>query len=409
MRLSEKAYRNNFLSFLWHGAFLALTVSFVEVNTIIPSMLIKMGGTPFLLGLLTTIMLGGASIAQLLFAGLLLNSTRKKKFLLLGINLRIIALFGLAFLFYTTTRVNNNTVILLIFLLISLFSFSGAFANISYTDLLGKTVKKESRKTFFTSKQIINSVGMLSSALIVRELLKMYEFPHNYGLLFVIAGGLLLIASLGFWKIIEKETIISEHKRFFTFIKRIPSEIKKNPNLKQYLFITNTLGVGMSIPPFLILFAKEQFTLSAAFVGNLLFFITTGMLLAGLFLFKHAKRFTYKQLLFISLTLTTSTLLVAALTQNSARAYQLIFIISGMFIATYKVAIGGFLLEISNNENRIAYAGIAGAGSMLPLLSPLLAGAFIPNIGYTITFMIVVGIIIASYYFIKQIECKVQE
>ena len=50
----------NFLSFLWHALFLALAKNFMDVNTIIPAMLIKSGGTTTDLGILTAIMIGGA-------------------------------------------------------------------------------------------------------------------------------------------------------------------------------------------------------------------------------------------------------------------------------------------------------------------------------------------------------------
>lgn len=55
MQLSEHNSRSNVQSFLWHAVFLALASNFMDVDTIIPSMLIKAGGTAFHLGLLTAI------------------------------------------------------------------------------------------------------------------------------------------------------------------------------------------------------------------------------------------------------------------------------------------------------------------------------------------------------------------
>lgn len=83
---------------MWHATFLALTVNFVDIDTIIPSMLLQAGGTAFHVGLLTAIMVGGARLFQLLFAGFISNKEQKKGYLLAGINLRIVSLFGLALL-----------------------------------------------------------------------------------------------------------------------------------------------------------------------------------------------------------------------------------------------------------------------------------------------------------------------
>lgn len=405
MELSAKNSKNNLIAFLWHAVFLALTVSLVEVNTVIPAMLLTLQASPFLLGLFTTITLGGAGFAQLFFAGILLNRPRKRGALLLGINVRVAALFGLALTFACSKRLDTTMTLVILFVLITVFSLSGAFANISFTDLLGKSIKKEVRKTFFSSKQIINSFGLLLSTLVARAILKASEFPGNYLLLFLLAGSLLLIASLGFWQLKETEGPV-RRRSFGSFIRQIPAEVRKNPNLKRYLGIMNTLGVGMGVPPFLILYGREHFHLTAEVVGNILFFITAGLFLAGLFLFKFASRFTYKELLFGSLILQLVTLTGAALVQGSAVAYLFVFSFAGMFIATYRISIGGLLLEISNNENRTTYAGIAGAGSVAPLIAPLVAGAVQPWIGFLPLLIGVTLMTGSSFFFIRGIVCK---
>ena len=90
MELSETKSKINFNSFLWHSVFLALASNFMDVDTIIPSMLIKAGGNSIHLGVLTAIMLGGSSLFQLVFAGFLSNQSFKKRYLLIGINYYVI-------------------------------------------------------------------------------------------------------------------------------------------------------------------------------------------------------------------------------------------------------------------------------------------------------------------------------
>ncbi|MEN8163629.1 MAG: hypothetical protein ABFS37_05825 [Acidobacteriota bacterium] len=405
MELTKRNSRNNLLAFLWHAVFLALTVSLVEVNTVVPAMLLKLGASSFLLGLFTTITLGGASFAHVFFAGILLNRPRKKGALLLGVNLRVGALFGLGLTFAWSDRLGRSTTLVILFLLIALFSLSGAFANISFIDLLGRLIKKERRKAFFTAKQIINSAGLLVSTLVARAILKGVDFPGNSVVLFSLAGMLLLVASLGFWRLREVEGE-GYRRSFFSFIRQIPEEIRRNPNLKRYLGIMNTLGVGMGVPPFLLLYAREHFHLTAEVVGNILFFITSGLLVAGLFLFKFAARFTYRELLFAALGLVLATLLGAVLLQGSATASLFVFTLAGMFLAPYRMAIGGLLLEISTVENRTVYAGIAGAGSILPLIAPLMAGAVLPLVSFFPLLLVTVLIVASSGFFIRGVVCK---
>ena len=72
----------------------------------------------------------------------------------------------------------------------------------------------------------------------------------------------------------------------------------------------------------------------------------------------------------------------------------------------FGIARNGILVEISNNENRAIYAGISGAGSILPTIFPLIAGILISACGYNITFIIVSLIIVTSFVFIKKLNCR---
>jgi MFS family permease len=403
--VTEKDSAHNFKAFLWHSAFLALASNFMDIDTIIPSMLIKAGGNSIHLGILTAIMLGGSSLFQLVFASFLSGKSQKRKYLLSGINLRVSALLSMAALFVFASGLPDWAVILLIFILISIFSFSGSFANVSYVDILGKAVQDVKRKKFFSMKQVIDSIGLFASALVVRKLIDYYEYPVNYSVLFLFAGLLLLAASLGFWKIREPVLHGAKKSGFINFFRMIPSEIRQNKNLKYYLLLINTLGLGLSLLPFFILLAKDEFGLSFQAIGNFLLFRTLGMLAAGLILYKFSRRFIYRNLIKSLIILAGILPVFALLMVRFPDWYKFIFILSGMFFSIYKVALNGVLLEISTNENRATYTGISGAGNILTTLFPLFAGLLISALGYWIVFPFVSLIIFSSYIFANRLSC----
>jgi len=406
MQISEKRSKINFRSFLWHAVFLALASSFMDVDTIIPSMLVKAGGNSVLLGFLTAIMLGGSSIFQLIFAPILSKNSLKLKYLLLGINFRIVALLLMSAMFFFSQSLKGDTIILLIFVLISIFSFSGSYSNVSYIDILGKSVREEIRKKFFSIKEIIVSLGVFLSAIVVRDLLKRFDYPYNYSLLFIIAGVLLLIASLGFWNLREIHSINPVKRNIIDFFKLIPGEIRRNQNLKYYLLTINTLGIGKGFLPFLILFAKDNFDLSYKFIGNILLFRISGMLLASFVFYKLSKKINYRTLLVIAVIIGSVIPVLALSLSDNQIYYQFIFILSGIFVSLFKMSNSGILLDISTNENRTIYAGIAGAGKIFSTIFPLLAGLLIFYIRYTAVFIIVSVIILLSYFFVRKLNCK---
>jgi MFS family permease len=405
MTLSEKESARNYKAFIWHGLFLALASNFTEVNTVIPSMLIKIGANSVHLGILTAIMFGGASFMQLFFSRMLASQSYKKKWLLLGINIRVLALAGIASLFLFYVRLTPAVIFILVYLLITLFSFSGSFANVSYIDILGKTINDRRRKHFFSLKQLFTSAGFLISALLARQVLKHTSYPQNYSYLFFIAATLLFIASFGFYAIMEK-TPSGLKDKGGSFVKSMKREVKANANMRNYLLIINTLGIGVSLIPFIILLVKESSGLTFDKIGNFIVYQTIGMLAGSLTLYFMAKKFRYKSVLTFDVILGVSIPLIALFLRSRPEIFQYIFVLTGIFTSTYKVSVNGMLIEISTNENRTLYAGMAGAGNILPMIFPVIAGVFIKFAGYFTAFTATALVMALSILAISKLKCK---
>jgi MFS family permease len=98
--------------------------------------------------------------------------------------------------------------------------------------------------------------------------------------------------------------------------------------------------------------------------------------------------------------------IAALLLREAAGLYALIFIFSGIFIATYKTAAEGILLEISTDDNRATYAGISGAGSVLTTIFPLVAGFLLKTLGYMPVFVGVSLLVLSSLIFVFRLDCR---
>lgn len=407
--LQAKNYKQNFRVFLWHAVFLALASNFMDVDTVIPSMLLKFGGSSVHLGLLTTIMIGGASFMQLVFSLSLASKEFKKKYLIIGINLRIASLFALAFLFLKSDSVSHSFALILIFVLISIFSFSGSFANISYVDIVGKVIDKSKRKQFFSLKQLFTSVGFIISAFTVKKLINHYEFPVNYSVVFLIAAVLLLIASFGFYRIVEVEKSGKGETKLLRFLKNIPVEFKKSKNLRNYIFTLNTLGIGISLIPFMILLAKENMDLSFSLIGNIIVLRTLGMLISSLIFYFVSKKISYRNILYMAMILGSLLPFFSIVFIDNTILFQSMFFFAGFFVSSFKIAKGGIIVEISNNENRTFYAGLSGAGGILSILFPILAGYLVQIININFVFVLMGILMLLSIFFIKNLNCKIYE
>ncbi len=405
MTLPAAISRRNFYSLLWHAGFLAFAQNFIDVDTIIPAMMVDAGGTAVHIGILIAIMLGGSSFTQLFFAPFISNFSYKKRFLLVGINSRIIALLLLGIMLYYSARIIGDYEILMIFLLITIFSLGGAFANVSYTDILGKSLDEGSRKPFFSIRQVVSGLILFGSAFLARYVLGRADYPVNYSHMFFVGFFALSIASLGFWnlkEVVPSKLVVRGPKHFFQIIK---GELKQNRRLLYFLGFINTMGISITLLPFVILYAKTNFGLESTGTGNYLLFKVMGGVLTGLLLFIFSGKYKYRLLLYVNGVLALIVPLIVILLPGIS-SFNLVFFLGGIIFATYSISLNGVLLEVSGTSNRTLFTGIAGAGNILPAIFPLLGGWMIKHFGFVPYFILFMGVILSSFYFIYRLRCK---
>lgn len=86
--------------FLWHAFFLAITMSMIDFNTVFPSLISSLTGSKIIFGAIYSIIFGVPLIFNIIFGHYLSSKKYKKKYLLLGINLRAFSFLGMSFFTY---------------------------------------------------------------------------------------------------------------------------------------------------------------------------------------------------------------------------------------------------------------------------------------------------------------------
>jgi len=406
--MSTGTSQHNFKAFLWHAAWVALTVTFTELNTVLPALILQAGGSQIQVGILTAIMVGTPMLAQLFFAGLLTPRIYKKPFLLTGINLRVLALLGIAWLL-GQTGISGGGLLLQIYLWLLLFTVSGAFAGVSYTDILGKSVEGEDRKRFMVLRQTIASLGVLASALIARQVLQVYGYPGNYRLLFLLAAACLFLASFGFWALRERPTrVVLERGNFGEILRFIPRALREDANLRNYVFFNNLAGFAITLMPFYVVLAKERYPGSVELVGNFLLLSIVGLILSNLVWHQVVRRWSFRGVL-LAWSLLAGLLPLVALFlsfQENLLYYVPVFFLGGASISAQRIAADGVLLEISDESNRTLYTGINGAFNLSIALFPLLSGFLIHWLGFAPIFIVAACAMLLASRFARRLQCE---
>lgn len=167
----------------------------------------------------------------------------------------------------------------------------------------------------------------------------------------------------------------------------------------------NTLGISLSLLPFLMLYSKQHYAINNSDVGQFLIFKVAAGVIAGLMIYYFTKRIKYKNMLY-SVAIMVISIPIVLLTVGSQSLLVMYFFVGGLIYTFYKVAVEGILMELSTNENRAIYAGISGAGNIIPILFPIVGGWLISVYGFTVFFVLFLLVVLSSLYFIWQLDCK---
>jgi MFS family permease len=420
MMMTTSANRN-IAGLWWHGFWLAASITFTEFNTVLPSLILDSGGAEIHIGMLTAIMIGVPLLAQLGFAGYLHGRPRKKPFLMMGIHVRVAALAGAAVTITASQQAGTSVVIGLLYLWMLLFSMSGAFAGISYTDIVGRAVPAPRRRKFFVLKQTLAALGVLAAALMGRVILARLSYPADYRMMFLSAAAALLVATVGFWVLKEPnrggesatgangDNDANPRPRYWDIMRSIPAILRSDQTLRNYILASNLLGLGVTLVPFYVALGRNRAGLTTEDVGTLLLVQIVAMVASNVLWSKVAARWGFKGVVrwLILIAAAGPFVALALATEALAVAFPLIFLLSGSAHSADHIARDAVLIEISTDENRALYSGIFGTLNLTRAVFPVASGALLAALGYDAIFIAVGVVSLAALPLLRGMVCPV--
>ncbi|MGM0411494.1 MAG: MFS transporter, partial [Bacillota bacterium] len=380
-----------------------LTMSMIDFNTVFPSLISTLVDSKIVFGLLYSIMLGAPKLFNIIFSHYMNSYDYRKKFLLGGIYLRAFSFFGMAAFTYYFGKSNPNLVIISFFFWVFIFSISGGFAGMSYSDIIGKTVEREERGKLYASKQFAASIAAFLGGMIVNEIFApdSFSFPFNYSLILFIGFAGLIIASIAFWFIKEPPSLKKDEDilSLREYIKKVPKILKADSDFIQYIIVENMASFSRMILPFYIVYARETFSIGSAYIGKYLLYQIAGTIISNLLWGYISSKFDSKMVVRICVLGGGIVPIIAlALTPLGPEVFVIIFFLIGFLKSGRKVGFEPYLLDIAPEDRRTVYLGIRGTLNFMVVLLPLLGGIFIDYLGYIFTFILVSIVMFLSYY-----------
>lgn len=391
-----------YIIFLWHAFFLAITMSMIDFNTVFPSLISSLTGSKIIFGAIYSILFGAPLIFNAIFGHYLSSKKYKKKYLILGINLRAFSFLGMAFFTYKYANHNPILVIISLFFWVFLFSFSGGFAGIVYTDLIGKFLKKGERGSLYAFKQFFSSVGFLIGGLIIAFAFNVstISYPNNYALVLFMGFIGLIVASGAFWCIKEAPSKLDKQESLFIFLKKIPAILKSDKRFSRFILVENLTSFSLMMLPFYIVYAQEMF--NTTLLSLYLFAIIGGSIVSNIFWGIISKKLNSKKVIeiciFIGLLIPVFSLFIRPF---GPYYFTIIFVLIGFIRSGRVIGFDPYFLDITPESKRTAYLGIRGTLNILTIVLPLIGGLFIELLGYTYTFCIVTIVMFLSLFLLS--------
>ena len=188
-------------------------------------------------------------------------------------------------------------------------------------------------------------------------------------------------------------------------IKKIPSILKDDSNLKNYVLFSNSTGFGLVIIPFYIVLASNSFGLTGEDLGMYVFLQMIGMTFSGFLWGYLLSKWNYYRVMRNCVFLGAALPVIALILSNTnVILYSIVFILSGSNLSVRKMTFEGMLIEISNKDNRALYTGIVGALNLVLALLPLVIGSIIDNLGFTAVFIVTSAFILLGFYYLRKIK-----
>ncbi|MBI3733785.1 MAG: MFS transporter [Chloroflexi bacterium] len=382
-------------------------MTFAGQTTVMPTFVRHFTDSPILIGLVSTIQMGGFLLPQLLVSNLIAHRERKKPFML-AVGLFYRPIFWLLALFLVVSRGQDGALILTVFyLLFTAFNLGDAVATVPWFDIMGKSVPPSRRGRMMGSAQIIMGLLAIGAGQVVKAILSPDGpgFPFNYALCFAIAGTGAMVA--WGWELFIYEAIqpVSENRlplrEYLPVLWRV---LRHDANFTRLTAVRLLAGMANMALPFYIIFATDQLKFPPESVGLFVSAQVAGTVLAGSVLGFLSERSGSRAVIIASLTLQTLApalalfLFFTGLTSGAFAPwlYAVVFVAIGVGQSSGILGFINYVLELAPPQERVTYVGLTNTLSGVLLIAPLVGALLIDYFSFTGMFVVVLAVLVGS-------------
>ncbi|MBC8264808.1 MAG: MFS transporter [Anaerolineales bacterium] len=396
---SNSHYWRNFVCFALDYVFFGVGMAFVSQTTVLPSFVSQLTDSAPVIGLSSTIMTGAWLLPQLIAASYLADKDRKKPYLMLPAAVGRPIFLLLAAVLFLGVDLSPTLILGLFFIGLAVFMSTDALAAVAWFDILSKAIPPTRRGRLFGIAQFFSGLLTVGAGVVVTTLLGPQgpPFPHNYALLFFLAG-LSFFASLVAMIFLREPVTPTQTERLSwnAFLPKLLMVLRENRMFNLVTVLRLLTGFSGMALPFYIVYATKELHLGVGAIGLFLSSQVIGGILAGFVWGYLSERSGSKIVIQCSTMMALASPLLALLMGPIGRLagssviyiYSLIFVALGALNSSMMPGFINFVLELAPPEERATYIALANTLCGALLLAPFLGGWLLQATSYPVLFAV---------------------
>jgi MFS family permease len=400
--ISNPDYRRNFICFVLDYIFFGVSLAFVSQTTVLPSFISQLTDSAPLIGLASTIQTGAWLLPQLIAASYLADKDRKKPYLLLPAALGRPVFWLLAGVLFLAGDRAPMLILGLFFVSLAIFMGTDALASVAWFDIFSKAIPPTRRGRLIGVGQVSSGLLAVGAGAVVNAVLGPQgpPFPHNYALLFFLAG-LFLFASWLAMSFLHEPVKPTQGERlpWNTFLPKLLTVLKENRMFSLVTVVRLLAGLSGMAMPFYVVYATDELRFGVEAIGLFLSSQVVGSILAGFLWGYLNERFGSKIVIQCSTILGLASPLLALLIQPMGRlagdstiyVYSAIFLAIGALNSSFMPGFMNFVLELAPPKERSTYIALTNTLCGSLLVVPFLGGWLLQATSYPVLFAASIG------------------
>jgi MFS family permease len=386
--LPSSIERKNLALNVIEGGVYISTTAFLSFQTVLPALVVRLGGTNAEVGLVAAIAYIGATLPQLFAARIVETLPWKKSWAVrFGTAQRFCVLaMGLFILLFGSF---GSWWVLWIFLLLYLVNQSIAgITSVAWFELFVKIIPPKRRGRLIGYRNSLGGFGAFLCGFLLTWLLARFAFPLGYALAFMIAFVFQIMSAVAQTKMIETDPSPAVTRRpFRAFVKELQVVLRADREFRRFLLASAFLIMAMMPQGFFVVCVLKDFAADESVVGVFTLSMVLVQVVSALVVGFVADHYSNKTALLCAATgmfLAT----FGAILAPSPGWFVIVFGFLGINFAAEGMLRSNMALEYAPTAQRSIYIGLMNT-LMTPFYFSGFAGGFIADfLGYRGVFII---------------------